>query len=122
MNLEKKRVRDFWNDAWYGAERRLGDPTRADYEVQANHRYELEPYISEFAGFAGTEGKRVLEIGVGLGVDHQRFAQAGADLYGIDLTEQAIDQTRRRLAAYGLTSNIKVGDAENLDYPDEHFH
>jgi len=63
----------------------------------------------------------VLEIGVGLGADHQRFAEAGAELWGIDLTERAVEHTRRRLAAFGLSSTIAVGDAEALDFPDESF-
>jgi SAM-dependent methyltransferase len=121
MTNEKELVRNFWNDHWYSEPLGPGHAKKADYELQAKRRYELEPYISEFAGFTAVEGKKVLEIGVGLGVDHQRFAQAGADLHGIDLTEGAVDHTRRRLAAYGLSSKIKVGDAEKLDYPDEYF-
>jgi SAM-dependent methyltransferase len=64
---------------------------------------------------------RVLEIGVGLGADHQQFAEAGADLWGIDLTERSVEHTRHRLVALGLTSNLAVGDAENLDFADESF-
>jgi ubiquinone/menaquinone biosynthesis C-methylase UbiE len=64
---------------------------------------------------------KVLEIGVGLGADHQQFAEAGADLWGIDLTERAVEHTRRRLSAFGLGSQLALGDAEHLDFPDETF-
>jgi SAM-dependent methyltransferase len=121
MNVAKEQVREFWNEASCGEDLYLLGSTRADYEFQAKRRYELEPYILEFAGFNAAKGKRVLEIGVGLGADHQRFAEAGADLYGIDLTERAVEHTRHRLAAFGLTSQIKVGDAERLDFPEEDF-
>jgi len=60
-------------------------------------------------------------VGVGLGADHQKFAEAGADLFGIDLTERAVEHTRKRLATFGLTSHLAVGDAENLDFTDESF-
>jgi SAM-dependent methyltransferase len=63
----------------------------------------------------------VLEIGVGLGADHQRFAEAGADLFGIDLTERAIEHTSRRMAEFGLSSDLRVGDAEHLSFPDGFF-
>lgn len=63
----------------------------------------------------------MLEIGVGLGADHQRFAEAGADLYGIDLTERAVEHTRRRLALFELESRLAIGDAEDLAFPDEAF-
>jgi ubiquinone/menaquinone biosynthesis C-methylase UbiE len=121
LKVEKEEVREFWNEASCGEDLYLHGSTRADYDSQAKRRYELEPYISEFAGFETVNGQRVLEIGVGLGADHQRFAEAGADLYGIDLTERAVERTRHRLAAYGLRSEIKVGDAERLDFPDEFF-
>jgi len=47
-----------------------------------------------------------------LGADHQRFAEAGADLSGIDLTERAVEHTARRLPAFGLAWPLAVGDAE----------
>ena len=92
------------------------DSGRQDYLEQARQRYVLEPYIEKFADFAACGGKRVLEIGVGLGADHQGFALAGARLSGIDLTERAVALTRRRLALFGLQSELAVGDAENLSY------
>jgi len=75
----------------------------------------------EFAEFEKYQGKRILEIGVGLGADHKMFAEAGAVCTGIDLTKKAIDITRRRLAEFGLSSNLSVGDAEALDKPPDTF-
>ena len=46
---------------------------------------------------------------------------AGTDLYGIDLTERAVEHTRRRLEIFKLASNLSLGDAEKLDFPDESF-
>ena len=118
MNRDKQQLHDFWNRASCGEDLYLPNQDRAGYQTQAEARYALEPYIPDFAGFAQSKGLRVLEIGVGLGADHQRFAEAGADLCGIDLTERAVEHTRRRLAAFGLASNLSVGDAEQLDFPD----
>jgi len=56
---------------------------------------------------------------VGLGADHQRFAEAGAILDGIDLTQRAVSLTEDRLCQFGLKSNLKVGDVESLAYPDD---
>lgn len=116
MNLKKQQVRDFWNEASCGEALLLRQDDQAGYEEQARARYVLEPYILEFAGFNGTRGQKVLEIGVGLGADHQQFAQAGAQLWGIDLTERAIEHTQRRLQAFGLSSRLAVGDAEDLEF------
>ena len=72
----------------------------------------------DFARFQDWTGKDVLEIGVGLGADHQSFAEAGARLCGIDLTERAIEHTVARFALLGLHSDVRVADAEALPYAD----
>ena len=120
MNHDKQQVQDFWNDAPCG-ERLLSGINKQDYENEARIRYQLEPYISEFADFESSKNLSVLEIGVGIGADHQRYAQAGAELYGIDLTERAVEYTRHRLAEFGLAAKCTIGDAEHLDFQDELF-
>ncbi len=100
----------------------LADSSKAGYTEQAKARYNLEgEMIFGSTQFAQAKGSKVLEIGVGLVADHQQFAEVGAELYGIDLTERAVEHTRHRLATFGLTSQLAVGDAENLDFPDETF-
>jgi ubiquinone/menaquinone biosynthesis C-methylase UbiE len=39
----------------------------------------------------------------------------------IDLTRRAVSLTEHRLSQFGLKSNLKVGDAESLTYPSDHF-
>jgi len=121
MNASKRDVHDFWNAASCGEALYLPTTDRAGYDEQARARYQLEPYIPELARFNEARGMRVLEIGVGLGADHQKFAEAGADLYGIDLTERAVEHTGRRLLAFGLSSRLAVGDAERLTFQDGYF-
>jgi len=115
-------VKDFWNKASCGEELYLhGESERQAYINQAHKRYELEPYIVPFAGFKFSKGKKVLEIGVGLGADHQQFAAAGAELHGIDLTERAIFSTAKRCDLFGLHSNLQVADAEELPFASNAF-
>lgn len=121
MHSDSQRVHDYWNEASCGENLYLRGSDLSAYESHAQKRYELEPYISEFADFGSAKGQRVLEIGVGLGADHIRFAEAGAELFGIDLTERAVEHTSRRLAAYGLSSKLRVGNAEHLEFPDGYF-
>ena len=121
MDSDKQAVREFWDRAACGEELYLANQQREGYLEQARRRYELEPAIAEFAEFEAAAGQQVLEIGVGLGADHQRYAQAGARLYGIDLTERAVLHTRRRLALFGLASVLSTGDAEHLAFPSDEF-
>ncbi len=122
MNLEKQKVHDFWNEAACGENLYLGTNDMNGYSKQAKSRYELEgEMIFGLARFNETRGQKVLEIGVGLGADHQKFAEAGADLFGLDLTARAIEHTRQRMKVFGLKSNLCVGDAESMDFRDGEF-
>jgi SAM-dependent methyltransferase len=114
-------VHDFWNSASCGEELYLRNRDKAGYLAQSRRRYELEPFIPEFANAAKTRDRDVLEIGVGLGADHQLFAEAGSRLTGIDLTERAIDHVRHRFEAFGLHSDLRVANAERLPFPDQSF-
>ena len=120
MLSAKKAVHDFWENASCGESLYLGGIGAADYAEQARIRYELEPYIRRFATF-DQQGKRVLEIGVGLGADHQKFAEQGAILTGVDLTERATVHTGQRLKLLGLSSSLLVADTEDLPFRESSF-
>lgn len=121
MESDKESVRDFWETASCGEALYLENYSKEGYEAQAQERYRLEPYILEFADFDSAREKCVLEVGVGLGAEHQQFAAAGAQLYGIDITKRAIEHTQRRLSIYGLESDLHIGDAERLNFQDDFF-
>jgi 2-polyprenyl-3-methyl-5-hydroxy-6-metoxy-1,4-benzoquinol methylase len=71
--------------------------------------------------FDELKGKRVLEIGCGLGAHSQLFAEAGCRLTAIDLTERAVDLTTRRLALRQLPGEVRQMDAEQMDFAGEEF-
>ncbi len=121
MDTNKQAVHDYWEDASCGEALYLKGHNREDYLRQSEMRYKLEPFIMDFAEFPRYRNKKVLEIGVGLGADHQQFAEADAMLYGIDLTERAINHTVKRLETFGLSSSLQVGDAEELPFEDGTF-
>ncbi|MCB0408502.1 MAG: class I SAM-dependent methyltransferase [Bdellovibrionales bacterium] len=121
ITSEKAQVKNFWENASCGEKLYLHGLTKEDFNKQLQDRYRLEPYILRFADFDKWRNKKVLEIGVGLGADHQRFAEAGAELYGIDLTDRAIERVKNRFQKMGLKSHLSTGDAEALDFPDNTF-
>ena len=67
------------------------------------------------------KGKKVLEIGYGMGSDHLALAKKGAICHGIDITEGNRTITEKHLKLYGYQSELIVGDAENMPYEDNTF-
>lgn len=84
-------------------------------EVEAR-KYLVEPHIPKFADFPSWKGKRVLEIGCGLGTDTMNFARAGARVTAVDLTERSLELARRRAEVYGLQDRVRFyqANAEEL--------
>lgn len=66
-------------------------------------------------------GKRVLEIGCGMGLHSELMVRAGAQLTTIDISETSVMATRKRFSIRGLKGEIQQMDAVNLDFPDEYF-
>jgi ubiquinone/menaquinone biosynthesis C-methylase UbiE len=118
----KERVRAFWQEHPCGTKFTDAEPgSRRFYELVEEHRYTKEWHIPTAANFADTQGKRVLEIGCGLGTDGAQFAKAGADYTGIDLTDAAVDLARRRFEIFQLPGTFRRADAEQLDFADNSF-
>jgi len=118
----KGAVRDYWDAAPCGSSLATAEPGSKEFFKQVEEaRYRLEPFIPGFAQFERWRGKRVLEVGVGLGTDFVRFGRAGAKLSGVDLTEASVDLVRRRLALEGLDADLQVADAEDLPFADNSF-
>jgi SAM-dependent methyltransferase len=118
----KEEVRSFWEEDPCGAERASAHEGTPEFFAQvAAARDKLEPFIADYADFASARGQSVLEIGVGVGSDFVRWARAGADATGVDLTEHAIALVRRRLELEGLTADLQQADAERLPFPDGTF-
>jgi SAM-dependent methyltransferase len=108
-------VQGFWNANPCGSKTvgtEIGSPGFfLDYE---RHRYATEPYIRELLDLEGVKGKRVVEIGCGMGTDGVQFSQAGAVYTGIDLTPAGASLTYRNHTLRGLPARAVVSSAEQL--------
>jgi 2-polyprenyl-3-methyl-5-hydroxy-6-metoxy-1,4-benzoquinol methylase len=79
-------------------------------------KYFVEYHIPAFAEFERWRGKRVLEIGFGIGTDTINFARAGAQVTAVDLSEKSVELARKRATVFGLEDCIRfrTGNAEQL--------
>jgi 2-polyprenyl-3-methyl-5-hydroxy-6-metoxy-1,4-benzoquinol methylase len=84
-------------------------------EVEAR-KYLVEPHIPAFAEFERWEGKRVLEVGCGIGTDSINFARAGADLTAVELSSESLRIAAQRADVMGVSDRIQFvqANAEEL--------
>lgn len=81
-----------------------------------------EAGAAEFVGrLALTPGCRVLDVACGTGNLAVPAARAGAEVTGVDIAANLLEQARGRAAAEGLAVTFDEGDAERLPYPDASF-
>lgn len=87
----------------------------------ASPLYRGQPPFSAWIPFQKLKGKRVLEIGCGLGAHSQLLAEAGCKLTSIDLTPRAVALTRHRLTLNNLPVDVREMDAEKMEFPANEF-
>jgi ubiquinone/menaquinone biosynthesis C-methylase UbiE len=85
------------------------------------YRFDKLRYLPQVVDFGAYRGKNLLEIGCGAGIDLVRFAKAGAQVTGVDLSQTAIDLAEKNLSQNSLHGTLQVMDGENLEYPDASF-
>jgi len=115
-------VRSYWNE--YVNDIEVTEHPRGSDEFFAAleaYRYDKIDYLKDYVGFERYKGKKVLEIGCGVGHDLMQFARAGADVSARDLTENAVELATKNLAREGYSGDIQQGNAEALDLPDNTF-
>ena len=117
VDVEISRVRDYWDARPCNLRHSPAPVGTKDYFDQVEARkYFVEPHIPGFAEFERWRGKKVLEIGCGIGTDTINFARHGATVTTVDLSERSIELARKRAAVFGVERQIQFygGNAEEL--------
>jgi 2-polyprenyl-3-methyl-5-hydroxy-6-metoxy-1,4-benzoquinol methylase len=116
-DVKISRVREYW-DARPCNLRHSPKPvgTKEYFDQVEARKYFVEPHIRGFAEFERWRGKKVLEIGCGIGTDTINFARQGAKVTTVDLSERSIELARKRAAVFGVEGQIQFygGNAEEL--------
>jgi len=115
-------VRAFWNSHihdWKVAKSEAG--TAAFFAEIEEYRFEKLHYLPKLVDFSGYAGKRVLDLGCGVGNDLSRFAQGGAKAVGVDLADHSIELATTNFAQRGLAGAFFIMDGEHLAFAADSF-
>ena len=111
----KNYVKKFWNDRPCNIKHSSKEFMSKEYfdEVE-NKKYFVEPHIPSFADFKRWKGKKVLEIGCGIGTDSINFVRNGADLTVVEFSEKSLEIYKKRFEVFNLKAEFYQGDVELL--------
>lgn len=102
----KSYMREVYSKYWITARERIYGFLKYDKNLCS--------YICTHAPIGG----RVLEVAIGTGYPFAEFLQKiGYSVYGIDISPELIEKCKKLYP----NINCKVGDAENLEFPDNYF-
>jgi ubiquinone/menaquinone biosynthesis C-methylase UbiE len=118
----KDEVQEYWNSHPCGTQfTDLEWGSKTFFDEVERFRYSSQPFMTDVVGFDRFAGKKVLEVGCGLGTDLLQFARNRAVVTGIDLTPKSIELVKKRFAMENLSVDARVADAEALPFEDDSF-
>ena len=110
--IDIQSVRDYWNRRPCNIRHSTAEVGTKEYFDQVEARkYFVEPHIPAFADFERWNGKKVLEIGCGLGTDTINFARAGAQVTAVDLSAESLALAKKRAEIFGFSDRINFFEA-----------
>jgi SAM-dependent methyltransferase len=96
--------------------------TLAFFDDLDDYRFDKLRYLPVLVDFNGLAGRRLLEVGCGIGTDLVRFARGGARVTGVDLSRTAVDLAAKNFALHHLVPDeLAVANGEALPYPEASF-
>lgn len=120
--LTQERVREHWNRRPCDSEPSAREPSSREFFLDVERqRYALQPHILECQSWINWRGRRVLEVGAGVGTDARQLIRAGALYTGINVDRGSADTTSRALRVFNLPGASLQRDATSLDFPDNSF-
>lgn len=124
LHSDKIEIQRQWDRDPCAAEsvRNVPRDTLEYYRAIRKHRYEVyAPWMPKAMAFSEWRGKRILEIGVGLGSDHYMLAKGGNRMTALDLSRVHLKLTKQHLELEGLDTDAVYGDAEDMPFEDDSY-
>jgi ubiquinone/menaquinone biosynthesis C-methylase UbiE len=116
------RVQRYWNERIHDLEMTSHAPgTKEFFEDLDEYRFDKLRYLPGLVDFSGYRGKKLLEVGCGIGTDLVRFARGGAICTGVDLSETALSLARENARHAGVDLALELANGEELPFDSESF-
>jgi len=117
MSDKMEEVKKYWNNRPCNirhSDKPVG--TKEYFDEVEKRKYFVEPHIPVLAEFEKWKGKKVLEIGCGIGTDTISFLRAGATVTAVEFSEESMKIAKKRAEVFGFQDKVKfyAGDAEEL--------
>ena len=78
-------------------------------------------YLKQILKARDKSANRVLDLACGTGIVSELLARTGAEVVGIDISPEMIEQAKRKAVKHGLAIRYEVQDAVELDLPGHEF-
>lgn len=120
--LAQERVREHWHHQPCDSKLSAREPASCDFYLDVERqRYALQPHILECHSWIDWSGKRVLEVGAGIGTDARQLIRAGARYIGLNSDRDSAEAAALALRLFALPGVSLQRDARSLDFSDESF-
>ena len=121
-------VKDFWenNPLWTGES--VFEPGTLEFFEEHRSVYIDDCFGGSFDNrflppmLKESQQNKILDLGCGIGFWVSEFSKRGLkNLYAADLTQSALDITKKRLEIYNGFADLSIQNAENLTFDDKTF-
>ena len=105
--MAKISTKDHWNDYW----------NRPDHQPIVTH----EELLSNLLATTSVKGKKILEVGAGMGGDSIYLAKKGASVTVLDFTKKALQLIRKNATREKVNIGTIQADARRMPFKDNMF-
>jgi SAM-dependent methyltransferase len=122
-----RRNAEFWNELCGSALARQLGITEASPEALAKFDaayMAMYPYLDGYLPGDESQGRSLIEIGLGYGTISEILAVRGLDYHGLDISPGPVEMVRYRLAQLGVNDpeeRVRVGSALEIPHEDASF-
>ena len=116
------RVQKYWNERIHDLEMTSHEPGTCEFFRDLDeYRFDKLRYLPRLVDFSGYRGKRLLEVGCGIGTDLVRFAAGGAHAVGVDFSATALELARKNAECASVPVALHLANGEDLPFEEASF-